>query len=247
MHVKNWGVPIERSEGAHAVPYSGRGTVSGLFPASLERVRSQPDRGHENSGDEPTAEGGQPAAGEFAVRWERQRVTLIMWLSGALDRATATLLSRELDARPTGTMRLVVDLTGLEFIDSPGLDALARVHWRATSRPARVSFRHGPHVAQRPLELIRTVQLHSRGATPPAVESDGTFYFALAMACVDVDHSRPRVIGLGKPGQAPRRGSRRERRVFVPRASLTPRHLHLAADPRGPRPLGLGEGSDSLS
>ena len=120
-----------------------------------------------------------------------------MWLSGALDRATATLLDRELDARPTGTMRLIVDLTGLEFIDSPGLDALVRVHWRAARHGDRLSFRHGPHVAKLPLELTRAVRLRSRGATPPAAGRDENSYFALAMACVDVDHPRPRVIGPG--------------------------------------------------
>jgi anti-anti-sigma factor len=120
-----------------------------------------------------------------------------MWLSGALDRATATLLDRELDARAVDTMRVIVDLTGLEFIDSPGLDALARVHWRASKRGERLSFRHGPHVAQRPVELTRTVRLRSRRAAPPAGESDENSYFALAMACVDVDHPRPPVIDPG--------------------------------------------------
>lgn len=67
-------------------------------------------------------------AGELAVRWDRQDDMLIMWLSGALDQATVTLLDRELDGRAVGMMRLVVDLTGPEFIDSPGLDALLGIH-----------------------------------------------------------------------------------------------------------------------
>jgi anti-anti-sigma regulatory factor len=48
-----------------------------------------------------------------------------------LDEATVTLLDHQLDARPIGSMGLVVDLTGLEFVSSPGLDALVAIHWRA--------------------------------------------------------------------------------------------------------------------
>jgi anti-anti-sigma factor len=113
-----------------------------------------------------------------------------MWLSGALDQATVALLDRELDARATGAMRLIIDLTALHFIDSPGLDALVGIHWRASKRGDRLSFRHGPHVAQRPVELTRAVGLRSRQTAGTARVSDENFYFALAMACVDVDHSR---------------------------------------------------------
>jgi anti-anti-sigma factor len=131
------------------------------------------------------------AAGQLAVRWERRRVTLIMWLSGTLDRATVTLLDREVDARAIGTMRLVVDLTGLEFIDSAGLDALARIHWRASKRGDRLSFRHGPHVAPRPVALTRIVQTRSPSPTRRLGASDEASYFALAVACAYVDHPRP--------------------------------------------------------
>jgi hypothetical protein len=111
-----------------------------------------------------------------------------MWLGGTLDRATATLVDREIDARAIGLMRLIVDLTGLEFIDSPGRDALMRIHWRSAMRDERLSFRHGLHVARRPVELTGTVRLRSRWTTPPTGESAEDPYFALAMACADVDH-----------------------------------------------------------
>lgn len=146
----------------------------------------------DGSADQTVAARLQPVAGgQLAVRWERRQVTLIMWLSGALDRATATLLDRELDAQAIGAMRLVVDLTGLEFIDSAGMDALLRIHWRASKGGDRLSFRRGPHVAQLPVELTRTVRLHSRRVTRTAGTSDADPYLALAMACADVDHPRP--------------------------------------------------------
>jgi ABC-type transporter Mla MlaB component len=134
------------------------------------------------------------------VRWERRPDASILWLSGALDRATATLLDRELNARALATMRLLVDLTGLESIDRRGMDSLIRVHWRAGAGGHPLSFRHGPHVAQRPLGLIRGVRLRPEWATRLADVSDENSYFALAMACVDVDHPRP-VIG---PDRVPR-------------------------------------------
>jgi len=121
------------------------------------------------------------------VRWQREDGTLIMWLAGSLDEATVTLIDCELDSRAIGLMHLVVDLTGLEFIDSPGLDALVGVHWRACKRGDRLSFRHGRRVAQRPMELTRTVRLRSRWAAPTADVTDEDPYFALAMACADVD------------------------------------------------------------
>ncbi len=133
----------------------------------------------------------RPVAGQLLVRWELQPDTSILWLSGALDRATATLLDRELNARAPAMTRLLVDLTGLEFVDAGGMDSLVRVHRRAYEQRGKLSFRRGPHVAQWPLGLIRIVQLRSEWATRPTDGSDEDSYFALAMACADVDHPRP--------------------------------------------------------
>jgi anti-anti-sigma factor len=127
----------------------------------------------------------------LVVRWERRQTASIVWLTGALDRTTAPVLEGELGARSIDTIRLVVDLTGLELIDSSGLDALVRIHRRAPERGERLSFRHGQHVALRPRGLIRAVQLRSEWAPRPERLSDDDSYFALAMACVDVDHARP--------------------------------------------------------
>ena len=112
-----------------------------------------------------------------------------MWLSGTLDQATVTLLDREPDGRAIGLMGLVVDLTALDVIDSPGLDALAGIHWRVSKRGDRLSFRHGAYVAPRPVDITRAVRQRSRQAARTAGATDESSYFALAMACVDVDHS----------------------------------------------------------
>jgi anti-anti-sigma factor len=114
----------------------------------------------------------------------------IMWLSGALDQATVTLLDHELDRRVLGKTYLVVDLTDLEFIDSAGLDALIGIDWRAWARDDQLSFRHVTRVAQRPTELTSRVRRHARWTAHTTGISDDDFYFALARACVDVGHPR---------------------------------------------------------
>jgi ABC-type transporter Mla MlaB component len=158
----------------------------------LARARLQADRRHLASGAGAAVNGSHRfVAGQLLVRWEHRPDTLTLWLSGTLDRATSALLDRELNERAIATMRLFVDVTGLEFIDPRGMESLVRIHRRANERGDRLSFRHGPHVAQRPLGLIRAVQLRSEWATRPAGVRDEDSYFALAMACADVDHPRP--------------------------------------------------------
>jgi anti-sigma B factor antagonist len=132
---------------------------------------------------------GQPVVlGQLTARWERQDGMPVMWLSGALDQATVTLLDHELDGRAIGLLGLVVDLTGLTFIDSAGLDALVRMHWRSSTRGEQLSFRHGPQVAQRPVELTRNVRRRSRWMAHAAGVSGENSAFALAMTSVVVDH-----------------------------------------------------------
>jgi anti-anti-sigma regulatory factor len=186
MHEEGQSSGMDDSAVPHTAPDRAIDTVSGSARASLELARPRPDSGDLTNQDDTVTETRQPLVeGQLTVRWERRHATWIMWLSGTLDRATATLVDREIDARAIGLLHLIVDLTGLEFIDSPGRDALMRIHWRSTMRGERLSFRHGLHVARRPVELTGTVRLRSRWATGV---SDADPYFALAMACADVDH-----------------------------------------------------------
>jgi anti-sigma B factor antagonist len=192
MHRKHKRAKADGSAVGHAAPRGNRDAASRLSRAPLELARLEPARGYLTIGEGAVADGRpQIAAGQLVVRWERRPDALILWLSGALDRATSTLLDHELDAPAIRPMRLVVDLTGLEFIDSTGLDTLVRIHQRACEHGDRLSFRHGAHVAQRPLELTPTVQLRSRWATRHAGAGHEGSYFARAMACADVDHPRP--------------------------------------------------------
>jgi anti-anti-sigma factor len=190
MDAKHHRVPVDESAAGDAMPRGVRNTLSRPSRLPLEPERPRPNREHPTSEDDTVAGRRQPVvAGQLSVRWEHQDGVLIMWLSGELDQATVTLLDRELDTQAIGMMQLVVDLTELEFIDSPGLDALVGIQWGASKRGDRLSFRHGRRVAQRPVELTRTVRLRSRWAARMAGVSDEEDpYFALAMACVSVDH-----------------------------------------------------------
>ena len=191
MHAQHRGVQRDGSAASHAALPEGRDAASRSPRPRLELVQAQPGRQPANNRDDTTETRPPVVVRELTVGWERQDVLLVMWLGGALDQATVALLDREFDEQAIGLVGLVVDLTDLAFIDSPGLDALAGIQCRAATRGVRLAFRHGPHILPRPVELLRTVRLRSRWAASRAGVSDENFYFALAMACVDVDHPRP--------------------------------------------------------
>jgi anti-anti-sigma factor len=86
----------------------------------------------------------RPAVRALTVRIERRAEVVVIWLSGALDRATAALLDREFDEQASHATHVVVDVTGLEHIDFSGLDTLVRTQRRAWENNQRTSFRHGP-------------------------------------------------------------------------------------------------------
>lgn len=88
----------------------------------------------------------------------RRSDTLVVALSGELDLASAPDLERELqlgeESSPSG---IVIDLSGLGFMDSTGLQALLRARERAGEAGYRLSLRRGPHQVQRVFELTKTV------------------------------------------------------------------------------------------
>jgi anti-anti-sigma factor len=181
------------------VPSEGdRDTASRSARVSRARGRPRSDQGSRTSGAAAVGDRRQPVAAEqLVVRWGRRRTTVITWLSGALDQATATMLDREIDAHPIDTKGLIVDLTGLEFIDSSGLETLEGIHRTATERGESLCFRYGQHLAQWPRGLVGSVPRRSEWAPQSASVGDEDSYFALAMACADVGHAR----SGDRPGQ----------------------------------------------
>jgi anti-anti-sigma factor len=192
MHLTERRVRADRSTSSDAIwrgnsdwkPRSTRG------PFALAGL--QGDRGRLGSVTPTVDDRREPVAGsQVVVAWGGRGEALIVWLSGTLDRISGTVLDRELDPRAVGTTPVVIDLTGLEFIDSCGQHTLARILRRATKRGDRLTFRHGQHVARRPLGLIRAVQLRSERAPRREPPSDEDSDLAPANASADVDHPPP--------------------------------------------------------
>src|ERR1700678_2554564 len=116
MHRKHRPAKSGDRGGVGVAPRGNRDAATRPSRATLELVRPRPDRGFVTSGPNLVSDGRkQLVAGELVVRRERRPDALILWLVGELDRATVTLLDRELDGPAISPIRLVVDLTGLEF------------------------------------------------------------------------------------------------------------------------------------
>ena len=81
-------------------------------------------------------------AGELVLSRERREVQILS-LAGELNLTSAPAISRELHAaEETRPARVVVDLSGLVFMDSSGLHELLRA--RASASSHRLSLRRGP-------------------------------------------------------------------------------------------------------
>jgi anti-sigma B factor antagonist len=93
--------------------------------------------------------------GELKIESTWALKVLTLTLRGELDLASAPMLERHLhDAQASGAERVVVDLGGLEFLDSAGLHVLldADRRLRARQRPGLLLRRGRPSV-QRYFEL----------------------------------------------------------------------------------------------
>jgi anti-anti-sigma regulatory factor len=104
-------------------------------------------------------EPGRSAADSLTVhtehRAERDTEVLVLWLSGALNKATSARLDGEFEAQAGNAPHVIFDLSGLELIDCAGLETLVRTHRRAAESDQRLSFRQGRHAGRLPLELTR--------------------------------------------------------------------------------------------
>jgi anti-sigma B factor antagonist len=70
---------------------------------------------------------------QFDIAIEHAGTTAIVRLAGELDLATAPELTEVLRGLEPGCDRVILDLTGLEFIDSTGLRLAVAEHGRATT------------------------------------------------------------------------------------------------------------------
>ncbi|MEA2157927.1 MAG: hypothetical protein QOD66_307 [Solirubrobacteraceae bacterium] len=98
--------------------------------------------------------------GGLVVRALKESDAFLLSLYGELDLATSSLLERKLQmAESAGSGRVVLDLSGLQFLDSTGLHALLRAQkrWQASGR--EFSLLRGPRAVHRVFELTQATRL----------------------------------------------------------------------------------------
>jgi anti-anti-sigma factor len=99
-----------------------------------------------------------PAPGELVVDIKTESDAIVVSLTGELDLATVEIFERHLrEAQSTRPAKLIVDLTGLGFMDSTGLQTLLRARERANETDYELALRRGPQQVHRVFELTRTV------------------------------------------------------------------------------------------
>jgi anti-sigma B factor antagonist len=109
-----------------------------------------------NKGWEPSA-GGAPI--DFWIDVEPQSDTVQLIPAGELDIATVGQLQRELDDLiEAGFGQIVIDLRGVEFIDSTGLHALVEAHERAKDEGWQLALVPGRHAVQQLFEITGTIE-----------------------------------------------------------------------------------------
>lgn len=91
---------------------------------------------------------------QFSVDVRTEDVAAIVAVSGELDLASAPGLEAELDRISGPSIRLLVlDLRGLEFMDSTGLSILVRAHQRLTAEGCEMGLVGGSAQVHRLLDL----------------------------------------------------------------------------------------------
>jgi anti-anti-sigma factor len=92
--------------------------------------------------------------GQLVVERAPDGDRLVLKLRGELDLASAGSLESELQAAASDGFRdLVIDLSGLAFMDSTGIGLLVRAQVAAQENQHKLSLRRGPAQVQRVLEI----------------------------------------------------------------------------------------------
>jgi anti-sigma B factor antagonist len=103
-----------------------------------------------------------PPPSELVVRSHREGDAFVVEMYGELDLGSAPILERTLRmVEAVNSQHVVIDLSGLQFIDSVGLHLLMRAHQRWFKNGRRLSLLRGPHAVHRVFELTNTVALFS--------------------------------------------------------------------------------------
>jgi anti-anti-sigma factor len=129
---------------------SGRSPVA-LAVIALARGRAADDR--------PAA--GAPVAasdhGQLTLRTEHLGGVSTVTLWGELDIASAAVLEAEvMIAEQLGARSITIDLSGLDFLDTSGLQAILGAHARCLRHGRELTLLRGPTQVQRIFDLTHT-------------------------------------------------------------------------------------------
>ena len=103
---------------------------------------------------DPLRAGDVTELGGLTILSEREGDIHTIGLSGELDLATAEGVRAELDRVEGGDARsIVLDLSGLTFMDSTGVRLLVQAHLRSTADSERLTLLRGQAAVQRVLQL----------------------------------------------------------------------------------------------
>lgn len=96
-------------------------------------------------------------AGQLRIRSERRGAVHEVALTGELDLATAKAVEHELAAvEATDADRIILDLSGLDFIAGTGLHVILGADARCSADGTRLTLLHGPPQVQRMFEITAT-------------------------------------------------------------------------------------------
>jgi anti-sigma B factor antagonist len=103
----------------------------------------------------------RPTPGELVICAEHAPdAAIVVTLEGELDLASAAKLEEELLLIEAGRPpRIVIDLSGLTFMDSTGMRTLALAQRRSLAERHELLLRRGPHQVQRVFELTGSVEM----------------------------------------------------------------------------------------
>ncbi len=98
----------------------------------------------------------------LVVRGLREDDAFLLSLYGELDLSTARVLERKLQmAEAVQSEKLVIDLSGLQFMDSSGLHTLMKAQGRWCAGGRELTLLRGPRAVQRVFELTNSAELFS--------------------------------------------------------------------------------------
>jgi anti-sigma B factor antagonist len=103
----------------------------------------------------------------FRVEVRSQGRASVITVSGELDLASSAALEEELvRVAESDSEQVILDLRGLEFMDSTGLSTLVKAHQRAQEAGQRFGLVRGPQQVQRLLSLTGVAERLPFADTP---------------------------------------------------------------------------------